>query len=544
MTDTSGHGFEEEPLKGEEAEEDVSKEKSCAGKLGLSDLTGWRTAIFLLSLFLCLAVVFAFSFILPCPVRPKYEPTWNSTIDGAATYDFLVVEDVSKDKVLDILFMYKGSEASRNTCMSEDLSPPCLVLMAVDGTDGKTLWTRPLAPEFHWVECGMKGTVCLVAHANNLTAIDKCNGSIMWQQPLSTVKNANLPLISVPDLNGDGAEDFALLSYNPKVPSLTPIPTELLFFSGKSGEQIGSTVEIDTNGVFAHLQFYTSDEAPYLLVLTDSGLYAVSLQRLAARAKAGWESKLKKDNSWEKKANPKTGFIPLYLSDSLKGVQVVNVEPAASLLIQTGSNVSLLHTDNLQIAWTTNTSNLLSVPTFGQFDKDRIVDIMMEEDLGNETKRVMVLSGRTGEVLWEINMLSPTPNPHPASVLTLNSFSVFMLWGNSYSDQSMHSSFLLHPLHSQVLLERKNTAQNIVSFKATLLERGRHACYLVLTGPDGHMHTEPSGMESVVLTKRKIKDDVSESEAFSVVPDEPVSQYTEDSVKEAFYRLRFSEALY
>ncbi|XP_073720390.1 protein FAM234A [Misgurnus anguillicaudatus] len=536
MTDTSGCGFEAEPLKGGEAEEGVSKEKSCAGKLGLSHLTGWRTAIFLLSLFLCLAVVFAFSFILPCPVRPKYESTWNSTIGGAVTYDFLAVEDVSKDKVLDIFFMYKGSEASRNTCMSEYLSPPCLVLMAVDGTDGKTLWTRPLAPEFHWVECGVKGTGCLVAHANNLTAINKCNGSIIWQQPLSTVMNANLPLISVPDLNADGAEDFALLSYNPK--------TELLFFSGKSGEQIGSTVDIDANGVFAHQQFYTAGEAPYLLLLTDSGLYAVSLQRLAVRAKAGWESKLKKDKSWEKKANPQTGCIALYQSDSLKGVLVLHGKPASSLLIQAGSSVSLLHTDNLQIAWTTNSSNLLSVPTFGQFDKDGIVDIMMEEDLGNETKRVMVLSGRTGEVLWEINILSRTPNPHPASVLTLNSFSVFMLWGNSYSDQSMYSSFLLHPLHSHVLLERKNTAQNIVSFKATLLERGRHACYLVLTGPDGRLHTDPSGMESVVLTKRKIKDDVSESEVLSVVPDEPVSQDTEDSVKEGFYRLRFSEALY
>lgn len=112
--------------------------------------------------------------------------------------------------------MYKGSEASRNTCMSEgevgpkctcnahylltpnvdtnlnalktmkvcflDISPPCLVLMAVDGTDGKTLWKRPLAPEFDWVECGVKGigwkgTGCLVAHANNLTAVDKRNGT-------------------------------------------------------------------------------------------------------------------------------------------------------------------------------------------------------------------------------------------------------------------------------------------------------------------------------------------------------------------------------
>lgn len=39
------------------------------------------------------------------------------------------------------------------------------------------LWERPLAAEFDWVECGVKGlgrqgTGCLVAHADNLTAID------------------------------------------------------------------------------------------------------------------------------------------------------------------------------------------------------------------------------------------------------------------------------------------------------------------------------------------------------------------------------------
>ncbi|XP_051543377.1 protein FAM234A-like [Myxocyprinus asiaticus] len=549
MTDTSGHGFEAEPLKGGEADGGVSKEKSCAGKLGLLHLTGWRTAAFLLSLFLCMAVVFAFSFILPCPVRPQYLSTWSLKVPDAAVYDFLDFEDANKDKVLDVIFMYKGAEASRNTCMSEDLSPPCLVLLAVDGTDGKTLWKRPLAAEFDWVECGVKGigykgTGCLVAHADNLTAIDKQTGGIVWQQSRSSVMNGNLPLISVPDLDSDGAEDFAVLSYNPEAPSFTPIPTELVFFSGKSGDQIGSRVDIDLNGVFDHLQFKMASEASYLLLLTDSGLSAVSLRWLAARARTGLESALKKENSWEDKADSHTGLIPLYQSDSLKRVLVVHGGSSPSLLVQTDSSVSLLHTDKLKITWTTNTSTLLSVPTFGQFDKDGIPDIMIEEDLGNETKRVMILSGGSGDVLWEVNLLSWMQSPRPASVLTLNTYSVFMLWGQSHGNETMHSSFLLHPRYSQLLLERRNPVQNIISFKATLLERGRHACYLVLTGPDGRQHAESGGTEPVVLTKRKIKDDVSESGVLGVAADEPISKDTEESVKEAFNRLRFSDALF
>ncbi|XP_016339765.1 protein FAM234A-like [Sinocyclocheilus anshuiensis] len=544
MADASGRGFEAEPLKGEEAEGGVSKEKSCTEKLCLSHLTGWRTAAFLLSLFLCLVVVFAFSFILPCPVRTQYLPTWNRTLPDAATYDFLAVEDANEDKALDVLFIYKDAEASRNTCLSEDLSIPCLVLTAVDGTDGKTLWERPLAAEFDWLECGvkglgLKGTGCLVAHADNLTAIDKNTGVISWQQSRSTVLNGNLPLISFPDLNADKAEDFAILSYNPEASSFTPIP--LVFFSGKSGDQIGSEVHVDGNGVFGHQQFKTASGAPYLLLLKKSGLYAVSLRRLAALA--GLESALKDEKSWEEKSDTHTGLISLYQFDSLKRVMVVPGSSSSSLLVQTDSSVSLLHTDKLKIAWTTNTSTLLSVPTFGQFDKDGIPDIMIEEDVGNKTKRVLVLSGSSGVVLWEVNLLFWTPSPHPASVLTLNTYSVFMLWGQSHGNQTneMHSSFLMHPRLSQLLLERRNPAQNIISFKATLLERGRHACYLVLTGPDGRQHAEPGETEPVILTKRKIKDDVSESGALRVTADESI---TEEDVKQEFYRLRFSDALF
>uniref|UniRef100_A0A8C2A4Z7 Family with sequence similarity 234 member A n=1 Tax=Cyprinus carpio TaxID=7962 RepID=A0A8C2A4Z7_CYPCA len=550
MADASGSGFEAEPLKGGEAEGGVSKKKSCAEKLGLPHLTGWRTAAFLLSLFLCLVVVFAFSFILPCPVRPQYFSTWNHTLPDAATYDFLAVEDTNEDKVLDVLFIYKDSEASRNTCLSEDLSIPCLVLTAADGTDGKTLWKRPLAAEFDWVECGVKGlgrqgTGCLVAHADNLTAVDKKTGEVRWQRSRSTVLNGNPPLISIQDLNADKADDFAILSYNPEAPSFTSIPTELVFFSGKSGDQIGLKVNVGMDGVFGHQQFKTASGAPYLLLLTKSGLCAVSLQHLTKMANV--TSALKEEKSWKEKSDKKTGLISLYQSDSLKHVMVFPGSSSPSLLVQTDSSVSLLHTDKLKIAWSTNTSALLSAPTFGQFNKDGIPDIMIEEDIGHKTKRVLVLSGSSGVVLWEMNLLFWTPSPRPGSVLTLNTYSVFMLWGQSPShdnqtnENEMHSSFLLHPRYSQLLLERRNPAQNIMSFKATLLERGRHAGYLVLSGPDGRQHAGLGETEPVILTKRKIKGDVPESTVLRVGAESAVE---EAEVKEAFNRLRFSDKLY
>ncbi|XP_072535337.1 protein FAM234A [Salminus brasiliensis] len=554
MSDPAERPAEAEPLKGEQVDGVCKERRVCCGRMGLSKLSGWRTAAFLLSLFLCLTVVFAFSFILPCPVRPQYLHSWNRTLPNAATYDFLAMEDANKDKVQDVFFMYKSAEGSMNhTCTGEGLRPPCLFLLAVDGTDGETLWERPLAAEFDWVQCGVggvevKGKTCLVAHADNFTAIDSHTGAILWQRPRSPVIKGNLPVIILPDLNSDGIGDFAVLSYNRPPMSHTPIPTELVFFSGKSGAVIGSKVDVDSRETRAHLQFTTARGAQYLLLHTDMGLYAVGLWRLSE--KAGLKSDLKKENSWEKIATH-TGLIPLYKSVSLKKVLLVKGSgDSPSLLLYTPTSVQLLNTHTLSISWTTNTSMLLSIASFGHYNEDGVPDVVLEEDQGNATKRVVILDGKTGSVLWKASLLFWSQSPRPASVLTLNSYSVFMLWGERHRNETSsaaeeHSTYLLHPRHPQVLLERKNPTQHIMSFKAVLLERGRHACYLVLSGANGALVDDAGigGAEPVLLTKRKIKDDVQESSVLGVGGAEgvAVSRDKEDTVKQAFNRLRFSD---
>lgn len=140
---------EVDPLKREEDGGEMPsstelKKKSCKEVLGFAKLTHWRTAVFFLSLFLCLTIVFAFSFIIPCPVRPQYLISWSRTFPEAglhkcrfvcfgwlrnhgrcvkttafstATYEFLAIEDTNRDKVNDILFVLKSSEGSQNnTC--------------------------------------------------------------------------------------------------------------------------------------------------------------------------------------------------------------------------------------------------------------------------------------------------------------------------------------------------------------------------------------------------------------------------------------------
>uniref|UniRef100_A0A8D0GRC9 FAM234A/B beta-propeller domain-containing protein n=1 Tax=Sphenodon punctatus TaxID=8508 RepID=A0A8D0GRC9_SPHPU len=153
------------PLKNEDGKTQ-ERQKNCAAKADackkptqLSQLSRWRTAAFFLSLFLCLIVVFAFSFIIPCPVRPISQRTWYRRYDGEVTYKFLAVEDVNRDKVQDVLFVFKSTNGSghlNRSCSDEGLSSPCAFIAAVSGTNGSTLWERPIAEEVFLMECAIE----------------------------------------------------------------------------------------------------------------------------------------------------------------------------------------------------------------------------------------------------------------------------------------------------------------------------------------------------------------------------------------------------
>lgn len=548
--ETAGNGSEGDPLKrGEDGAETGGapsttelKKKSCKEVLGFAKLTHWRTAVFFLSLFLCLTIVFAFSFIIPCPVRPQYLTTWNRTFSDAATYDFLAFEDASKDKVMDVLFVLKNNETSQNdTCAAAGLPEPCVFVLAVDGTDGETLWARPLKPEFHWAQCGLdkdtsRNWDCLLSHSDQITAVDRYTGDVRWQKPQPPGLHSTLPVLSVPDLDEDKVTDVALVA------SDSTQQTQLVFISGKTGDQIGSTVVLDSTETANHLLHRTPGGSHYILLQKDTGLYGLALWRIAAKAKAGMEAGLKKDEGWEKNASPTSGLVPIYESDSVRQVVRTGVtDDTPNLLVVTGKEVVLVDGKNLKVEWIVSTTSVLSEPSFGHFNKDGSLDVVIEADIGNNRKKVSILCGESGNVLWEVELLASPNSPRPASVYTINSFSIFVFWGRMPPETNSsvplvmdRRSYMLHPLYSQVLLESTSSPDHIVTFKATLLERGRHAAYITLSGPG----TE--GDEgTVVLSKRKLKQDVPDGDVLDIVTGN--SSDTTDDVKEAFNRLRFSD---
>ncbi|NWU84170.1 F234A protein, partial [Onychorhynchus coronatus] len=153
------------PLKTEDAKAQENHENSVERRIiskqtaGLSRLSRWRTAAFFVSLFLCLIIVFAFSFIIPCPERPVSERTWFQNYNNAVAYRFLALEDVNEDKVQDVLFVFKasnGSSSFNSSCLDEGLPSPCAFVAAVSGTNGRALWESPAAEDVEWMECGIQ----------------------------------------------------------------------------------------------------------------------------------------------------------------------------------------------------------------------------------------------------------------------------------------------------------------------------------------------------------------------------------------------------
>lgn len=298
------------PLKTEDVKAQENHENSVERRIiikqssQLSRLSRWRTAAFFISLFLCLIIVFAFSFIIPCPERPVSERTWLRNYDNAVAYRFLAIEDVNEDKVQDVIFAFKasnGSSSFNSSCLDEGLPSPCAFITAVSGTNGRVLWERPAAMEVGWMQCGIKQLggapgCLLVGQPVALTAVDQRTGEVQWRQSDDFGANYTVltPLSVIPDVDGDGVQDLIIFI-------ATGDKIKTFIHSGKNGKQIGSTGSLNVDGEARYVML-SPGSSHYFLFYTANSLYAYSLKDLYSAA-TGMEIKLpglEQDPQWEK----------------------------------------------------------------------------------------------------------------------------------------------------------------------------------------------------------------------------------------------------
>nr|KAF6294833.1 hypothetical protein mPipKuh1_009705 [Pipistrellus kuhlii] len=129
------------------------------------------------------------------------------------------------------------------------------------------------------------------------------------------------------------------------------------------------------------------------------------------------------------------------------------------------------------------------------------------------------------------------------SLLTADHRSAFFFWGlhepaganQMEPGDPQHSLYLFHPTLPGVLLELANVSANIVTFQAALLEPGRHAACILLTGP-----ARPAAPGPVSVAKLKVQDLILSSRVVRLAEGEADS---DQDIRDRLSRLRYlSEA--
>ncbi|KFR12023.1 Protein ITFG3, partial [Opisthocomus hoazin] len=537
------------PLKTEDVKAQENHENSVERRIiikqssRLSRLSRWRTAAFFISLFLCLIIVFAFSFIIPCPERPVSERTWFRNYDNAVAYQFLAIDDVNEDKVQDVIFAFKasnGSSSFNRSCLDEGLPSPCAFIAAVSGTNGRALWERPAAEEVEWMECGIKqlggaeAPGCLVlGKPVSLTAVDLWTGEVQWRQSSDFGANYTVltPVSVIPDVDSDGVQDLIIFI-------ATGDQIKTFIHSGKNGKQIGSTGRLNVDGKARYIRL-NLDSSSYFLFYTENSLYAYSLKDLYSAA-TGMDIKLpslEQNPQWEKNIDSATHRLSLVSSGEIRYLAKVPGRSRENVLVVSSEMATLINAQNLQTLWTLNVSRVVSEPLLGYYKPD-VLGIVLESEIGPNRKKVMIVESGSGAVQWDLRLNSRVESPGPATLPTADHRSTFLFWGEyraagneTRARAPLQKLYLFHPSYTNVLLELRNSTDQIIAFNATLFERSRHACYVLLRGPQP---SEEPG--SVSLVKRKLKEDVSESRVIWL---SQVAVGSEQHVRDRLYRMRF-----
>uniref|UniRef100_A0A8C0HMP6 Family with sequence similarity 234 member A n=1 Tax=Buteo japonicus TaxID=224669 RepID=A0A8C0HMP6_9AVES len=503
------HPLKTEDVKAQENHEN-SVERRIVSKQSsqLSRLSRWRTAAFFISLFLCLIIVFAFSFIIPCPERPVSERTWFRNYDNAVAYQFLAIEDANEDKVQDVVFAFKasnGSSSFNRTCSDEGSLPsPCAFVAAVSGTNGRALWERPAAEEVEWMECGIKqlgaaeAQGCLVVGKPvSLTAVDLRTGEVRWRQSSDFGANYTVltPVSVIPDVDSDGLQDLIIF-----------IATADKVCHSESSEQGQDNLSP------SFLLFF---------FFTENSLYAYSLKDLYSAA-TGLEIKLPslgQDPQWEKNIDRTTHHLSFLSFGDIRYLAKIPGRSRENILVVNSEMAMLINAQNLQTLWTLNVSR----PLLGYYKPD-VLGIVLESEIGPNRKK----SG-SGAVQWDLKLNSRAESPGPATLSTADHRSAFLIWGEYQVPGNETVS-----MSTFAFVCATNTAARLfplLCVTATLFERSRHACYVLLRGPQP---SEEPG--SVSLMKRKLKEDVSESRVIWL---SQVAVDSEQYVRDRLYRMRF-----
>ncbi|XP_056655147.1 protein FAM234B isoform X2 [Monodelphis domestica] len=470
-----------------------------------------RTLIFLLTVLISMILVLVCAFLIPCPPR-DLQSTWSRHLgpEGGGDLSPLELVDVNGDGLPDVLLSFMNL---RNGSM-----------IALSGVNGSTLWTSTLSEEAQSLQCsGLTSVdsaeaICLVTGISKLlSALNATSGKTIWTLNPSHLFNGTLttPAVVLPDLDDDAVRDLMVLTTGVSKGDLC-----FLLISGKTGIPMGRPVKYNImreGNLIGPQVFITTHGAIYIL-FGFGNVQAVALRDIFVQAQnrdSSPPSLQLEEPEWEKRRSINMSeFIEVY-SDDVEFLQMVKAPDSncSNLLITTRQGLVLLRGQDLAHHWVLNFQGLYSQPTPGYFTNDQTLDFLLEAQYGDGMKKVVVVDGNSGTIIWNSSFSCHMKESAAISVMTSDQKSVFLFWAEGVSAEpsnsdlnsgteppGLHHLYLLHPTFPTILLDLANYTGTVNASAIGINDVWKDAFYVTRkTGPGSENHPRPLVVSKVNL---------------------------------------------
>uniref|UniRef100_A0A8C8R6G1 Family with sequence similarity 234 member B n=1 Tax=Pelusios castaneus TaxID=367368 RepID=A0A8C8R6G1_9SAUR len=514
-----------------------------------------RTAVFLLTMVISMILVLVCAFLIPCPPRDLHN-TWNCNLGqeaGGALFP-LELSDVNGDELPDVLLSFT---ALRNSSVL-GVSTPSVTVMALSGVNGSTLWSDHIPEETRSVQC--KGLtlaapaepVCLVTGTSKfLSLLHASSGKAIWTLNPAHLPSGTLaaPAVLLPDLDGDRVGDLMVLAIGETQPDLC-----FILLSGKTGNPLGGPVKYSINGegkLIGPQAHITSQGAIYIL-FGFGNIQAVALRDIFAQARNrdSFPPVLQREEpDWEKRRSVNLSELIDIYSGGVEFLQMVTAADTncSDLLITTKHSLTLLRGQDLEPRWTLELQDIHSQPAPGYFTADQTLDFLVQAQSRDNMKKVLVVDGKSGVLIWSYEFPSHMQESDALSVMTLERKSVFLFWADEIQPAlqnlepglrkerpGLHHLYLLHPTFPTLLLDLTNITDTVTASAIGINDLQKDAFYITMaTSPTsenqpGLLSASKLGLRWAMLTQSRM-----------VLLTETTPKITRGEVRRFFSRLKF-----
>ncbi|KAJ7992632.1 hypothetical protein DPEC_G00280690 [Dallia pectoralis] len=514
-----------------------------------------RAAFFLVPLVCVMMLVLLCAFLVPCQQgeldqRPQWEKDLGDHM-GGVTPPPLALWDVNNDSAEDVLIGV--TQKSNNTHLSSSVgNNKEHSVLALSAVSGEILWRRVFREPVDFIQCGLQyeaqpsplpaggaalrafphsaiplsglrdaanGPVCLLSGSAHLTAVNGTTGRKLWSvAPGKIVSQA----ISVPDLQGDTVPDLLIAT----LPADQVSDLSLLLLSGLNGTKLGNPVTFNlTNfnqtGKLVGPLLHETQLGAYYILFGLGTVEAVSLRDIYTQATGkthispslrlkdpGWE-KLRKNNNSSlihiSSGKAQVEFLLPLVADlcnnhnRLDPVSNLNSSRSDWVLVCGSSKLSVLSEKDAHTEWTLSLSAIHGRPAPGQFNDDRIPDLLIQKSGAPRMRKIQVVDGATGRSLWETEFICPRLDLEGSSVMTTSGQSAFLFWagdpvrpqknltkttvamGTAPAMPVIRKLFMLHPAYPTILLELVSTTDTILTAAVSYQEQQKDASYITVS---------------------------------------------------------------